>query len=106
MAFSAVRVGPAQFGNSNATLFTVNNAAGAALRSVEFFNTDTAQRWWSLAINGTGATASNCWRYQQGLQTGQGTSFSLWIPLAHNDTIQGLAEVASKMNYILGVVYL
>ncbi len=58
--------GPAQPGVADGVLYT-SPSAGAIVRNVHVTNTDTVDRWVSLAVDGSANFNTNCWFYQLSL---------------------------------------
>lgn len=92
--------GPTQPGTGNATSYTAP-ASGAVIRQIHVFNTDTVQRWVSIALNGTGATVANCFAYQMLIQPKGSYDWTGEITLGNADTIQTLQETATACTLIV-----
>lgn len=88
---------PTQLGTTTTTLFTVPSSHVYLVKQIIVTNTDTVDRVFSLAI-GTAATAGN--RVFSSLPIGANDTlvFDTALVLAATDTLQGLADTASKVN--------
>jgi hypothetical protein len=98
MADALLRLyGPAQPGTSNDTLYTAATAGGAVIRNIHVANGTALWAAFSLSINGTSATAANCF-YVNFMVPPYGIhDASVSIPLANGDTLQGHQETASAL---------
>src|SRR6266496_3128652 len=106
MADSAKRMyGPAQPGTGNATLYTAPSG-GAIIRQLIVDNTTALAATVSLAINGTAATAANCFLSGLSLAAFSADFQPCFIPLAAGDTIQGLQGTASAITLTIGGIEL
>lgn len=106
MADTASRVyGPAQPGTGNATLYTVPGATTTVIRNIHITNTTASAATISLAINGTAATAANCWLYTLSIPANGAYDWSGFLALAATDTLQGLQGTGSALTVtVSGVV--
>jgi hypothetical protein len=82
---------------SNATLYTVASATTAIVKSIHITNTSALDATVSLAINGTSATATNC--FLQGFTVPAHGEYDWegFLVLATTDTIQGLAGTTAVL---------
>ena len=88
---------PTQLGTTTTTLFTVSSSRVAVVKQIIVTNTDSVDRTFSLAV-GTAATAGN--RLFSTLPIGANDTlvFDTALVLAATETLQGLADTASKVN--------
>ena len=89
--------GPAQPGTGNATLYTVAAATTTIIRNIHITNTTGTAATISLAINGTAATAANCWLYTLSIPANGSYDWSGFLALATTDTLQGLQGTGSAL---------
>lgn len=107
-----------QLSNSNGTLYTAPSASsptgatqGALLKSIVLCNTDTANRTVTLyAVESGGSAAANRAVLSAAI-IGPGVTITIAFaddefPLDSGETIQGLADSASKVTYRINVVEL
>lgn len=105
MADTASRVyGPAQPGTGNATLYTVPGATTATIRNIHITNTTGTAANISLAINGTAATAANCFLYQFSIPANGSYDWSGFLVLATTDTLQGLQGTGSALTLTVSAI--
>ena len=91
--------GPAQPGTGNATLVTASGKI--RIKTIHVANTTASAATISLAINGTAATAANCFIKGYSVPA-QGTyDWTGEIVLADTDTIQGLQGTGSALTVII-----
>ena len=88
--------GPTQLGTTTTTVVTAATGHTNVLKQIVICNTDTVDRTVTLAI-GTAATAAN--RLMSSLPVGANDTivFDTAIVLAAGETLQGLADTASKV---------
>ena len=96
--------GPAQPGTSNATLYTVPAVTTVVVRSIHVCNNTASAATISLAINGTAATAANCWLSALSIPANSVFDWSGFMHLSAADTIQGLQGTASALTVIISGV--
>lgn len=91
--------GPTQLGTSTTTICTAASGVTEIIKQLIVCNTDTVERTFSLAI-GTAATAAN--RIFSTMPIGANDTIILdtAIVLAPTETLQGLADTASKVNVV------
>lgn len=89
--------GPTQLGTTTTTVCTAASGVTEIIKQIIICNTDTVERTFSLSI-GTAATASN--RLFSAMPIGANDTIILdtAIVLAPTETLQGLADTASKVN--------
>ena len=106
MADASGRIyGPAQPGTTNATLYTVPAATTVVVRNIHICNTSGSAATISLAINGTAATAANCWLSALSIPANGSYDWSGFLHLSTTDTIQSLQGTASALTVtISGVI--
>lgn len=106
MADASARIyGPAQPGTTNATLYTVGAAATVVVRNIHICNTTANDATISLAINGTAATAANCWLSALSVPSNSSYDWSGFLHLSAADTLQALQGTASALTVtISGVI--
>lgn len=105
MSDTAARVyGPAQPGTSNGTLYTVPADTQLIVRSIHACNTTGASATLSLAINGTAATAANCWLEAYPVQADDTYDWSGMLVLEAADTIQGLQGTSGAITVTISGV--
>jgi hypothetical protein len=105
MADASGRIyGPAQPGTSNATLYTVPAVTTVVVRSIHVCNTTGTAATISLAINGTAATAANCWLSALSIPANGSYDWSGFLHLSTTDTIQGLQGTANALTVTINGV--
>ena len=105
MADAASRIyGPAQPGTGNGTLYTVPGATSVVVRSIHVCNTTSSAATLSLAINGTAATAANCWLDELSIPANGSYDWSGFLALATTDTIQGLQGTSGALTVTISGV--
>jgi hypothetical protein len=105
MTDTASRVyGPAALTGSNATLYTVPSVTTAIIRNIHISNTSAADATVSLAINGTSATAANCFLKGFTIPAFGEYDWNGFMVLATTDTLQGLSGTASVLAIIVSAV--
>lgn len=97
--------GPAQPGTTNATLYTVPASTTVVVRNIHVCNTTATAATISLAINGTAATAANCWLTALSIPANSSYDWSGFLHLSTADTLQALQGTASALTMtISGVI--
>ena len=89
--------GPTQLGTTTTTICTAGAGVTEIIKQIVITNTDTIERTFSLSI-GTAATAAN--RLFSSMPIGANDTI-IWdtaLVLAPTETLQGLADTASKVN--------
>jgi hypothetical protein len=105
MADTASRVyGPAQPGTTNGTLYTVPGATTATLRNIHIANTTASAATISLAINGTAATAANCFLSGLSIPANGSYDWSGFLVLATTDTLQGLQGTTGALTVTVSAI--
>jgi hypothetical protein len=97
-------------GTTNATLYTAPLGSGsgptAVVRSIHICNTTTSPASITLALNGSAATATNCFMYQFTVPALGLLVENINIVLNSNDTIQGLQGTAAALTLTISGVEL
>lgn len=105
MADAAVRIyGPAQPGTSNGTLYTVGVNETTVVRNIHVMNTTGTAATLSLSINGTAATAANCFLYALSVPANSTYDWSGFLTLEGADTLQGLQGTGSALTVTISAV--
>ena len=105
MADASGRIyGPAQPAATNATLYTVPTLTSVIVRNIHICNTTATAATISLSINGTAATAANCWMSALSIPANSVFDWSGFMHLSAADTIQGLQGTASALTVIINGV--
>lgn len=97
--------GPAQPTNSNATLYTAP-ATGAVIRNIHAANATTADATLTLALDGTSATAANCFLFQVTVPALGTYDWSGFAAIGNVGTIQGLASASSTITLTISGIEL
>jgi hypothetical protein len=89
-----------QMAATNTVLYTPpTNTPGAIVKQIVIVNTDTVDRTVSLGVGGTAATvANNCFANTMVIHASATITLDLFTVLNSGDTINGLADAASKVN--------
>jgi len=100
--------GPAQLSGTAATLYTAPNPsslptgmlAKALVKHIHLMNSDTVARLVTISVTTDGATK----RLLDAVSIAAGATRDdyPYLPLEANEVIQGFADVASKVTYIIG----
>lgn len=105
-----------QFAATNATLYTApsgtsptGNTQGAILKSLILCNTDTSQRTATIYLVESGGSAADNRAIYKDVTIAAKTTVVLTFPddtctLDSGETVQGLADAASKVTYRINVV--
>lgn len=96
--------GPAQPAATNAVLYTVPALTSVVVRNIHICNTTAAAATISLAINGTAATAANCWMSALSIPANSVFDWSGFLHLSTTDTLQALQGTASALTVIISGV--
>ena len=105
MADAASRIyGPAQPGTTNGTLYTVPGATTAIVRGIHICNTTASAATISLAINGTSATAANCFLEGFSIPADGSYDWEGFLALAATDTIQGLQGSSAALTVTISAI--
>jgi hypothetical protein len=97
--------GPAQPGTTNGTSYTVPGSTTVIVRNIHICNTTASVATVSLAINGTAATAANCWLSALSIPPNGSYDWSGFLHLSAADTLQGLQGTSGALTVtISGVV--
>lgn len=105
MADTATRLyGPTAPSTSNGTLYTVAASTTAIVRHIHIANTTAVDATIALAINGTAATAGNCFLKGFTVPASGEYDWSGFLVLATTDTIQGLQGTADALTVIISGV--
>jgi hypothetical protein len=104
MTDTATRIyGPAALTDSNASLVTITGTA--IVKSIHIANTSAADATVSLAVNGTAATAANCFLKGLTIPAYGEYDWEGFLVLANGETLQGLAGTTAVLAIIVsGVV--
>lgn len=90
-------VGPQLLATANAVLYTAPPATTTIIRNIHLTNTTGTVYTFSLAINGTAATAANCLYYTLAVPASGAFDWSGMLVLAAGDTLQGLQSGGSYL---------
>lgn len=101
MADAGVRSGPTAYANTTNNTFYTSTGLVTVIRSFEIANIVSADVKVSLAINGTAATAANCFRYLMVIPVGGSWDWSGFRYLASGDTVQVVCDTSSGVTYTL-----
>lgn len=91
-------VAPTLLGTAASTLYTVPAATTTIIRNIHINNTTATNYTFSLAINGSPATAASAIYSGFWVATGTAFDWSGFMVLPANATLQGLASAAASLN--------
>ena len=105
MADASARLyGPAQPGTTNSTVYTVSSGT-VVVRNIHICNTTASAATISLAINGSAATAANCWLNGLSIPGNSSYDWGGFLHLDNADTLQALQGTSSALTVVIsGVV--
>ena len=96
--------GPAQPGTSTGVLYTAPVNTTAVVRNIHVMNTTGVAATINLAVNGTAATAANCFLYQYTVPANSTYDWSGVLPIAEAETLDALQGTSGALTVVISGV--
>jgi hypothetical protein len=88
---------PTFLGTSDTTVFTVTTNYQWAIKQIIVCNTDSTERWVTLAYDGTTASAVNCFVYRLPIAANDTVVLDTALVFESGDTLRGASDTADKV---------
>jgi len=90
-------IGPTTIASTNNSTLYTSTAVTTDVKSIIISNTTALDAWISMAINGTAATAANCFVYQHVIPAAGVWTWDGFLWMASGDTFQAQMQTASAL---------